>query len=130
MANRLDFLQRRSGAQVKVIAPVPWFPSASPVFGRYARFAAALDLETWRGVEVRHPRYAIPPKIGMTYAAAALARVIEREARAILADGWDFDLIDAHYLYPDGVAAAAAARRLGKPFVMTARGSDVTELAT
>ncbi len=127
--NRLDFFRRRTGADVKVIAPVPWFPSAAPIFGPYARFAAAPERETRRGAEVRHPRYAIPPKVGMTYAAAALARVIERDARAILAEGWDFDLIDAHYLYPDGVAAVAAARRLGKPVVLTARGSDVTELA-
>jgi glycosyltransferase involved in cell wall biosynthesis len=35
------------------------------------------------------------------------------------------DLIDAHYLYPDGVAAAKLARWLGVPFVMTARGTDV-----
>jgi glycosyltransferase involved in cell wall biosynthesis len=128
--NRLDFFRRRSGADIRVIAPVPWFPSSAPVFGRYARFAAAPARETRREIEVRHPRYAIPPKVGMTYAASALARVIEREARALIAEGWDFDLIDAHYLYPDGVAAAAVARRLGKPFVMTARGSDVTELAT
>lgn len=127
--NRLDFFRRRSGADVKVIAPVPWFPVNAAVFGAYARYAAAPAAETRRGIEVRHPRYAIPPKVGMTYAASALARVIEREARALIAEGWDFDLIDAHYLYPDGVAAGAAARRLGKPFVMTARGSDVTELA-
>lgn len=128
--NRLDFFRRRTGAEVRVLAPVPWFPSSNPVFGRYARFAGAPLRETRRGVEVRHPRYAIPPKIGMTYAAAALARVIEREASALRAEGWDFDVIDAHYLYPDGVAAAAAARRLGKPVVLTARGSDVTELAS
>lgn len=128
--NRLDFFRRRAGADAKVIAPIPWFPSKAPVFGRYARFAAAPESETRRGIDVRHPRYVIPPKVAMTYAAGALARVIEREARALLAGGWDFDLIDAHYLYPDGVAAAAVARRLGKPFVMTARGSDVTELAT
>jgi teichuronic acid biosynthesis glycosyltransferase TuaC len=127
--NRLDFFRRRSGHDSKVVAPVPWFPSASPAFGAYARFAAAPDREVRRGVDVVHPRYAIPPKIGMTYAAAALARVVEREARALIAGGWDFDLIDAHYLYPDGVAAARVARRLGKPVVLTARGSDVTELA-
>jgi glycosyltransferase involved in cell wall biosynthesis len=128
--NRLDFFRRRTGEDVKVIAPIPWFPLTAPVFGRYARFAEAPLRETRRGIEVRHPRYAIPPKVGMTYAAKALARVIEREARALIAEGWDFDLIDAHYLYPDAVAAGAAARELGKPFVMTARGSDVTELAT
>lgn len=128
--NRLDFFRRRTGHAVKVIAPVPWFPSSAPVFGAYARFAAAPASEIRRDIDIVHPRYAIPPKVGMTYAARALARVIEREARRLLADGWDFDLIDAHYLYPDGVAAARVAERLGKPFVMTARGSDVTELTT
>ena len=113
-----------------MIAPVPWFPSAHPVFGKYARFAAAPARETRRGVDIRHPRYVIPPKIGMTYAASALARIFEREARDLIGEGYDFDLIDAHYLYPDGVAAARAAKALGKPFIVTARGSDVTLLAT
>jgi glycosyltransferase involved in cell wall biosynthesis len=40
-----------------------------------------------------------------------------------------FRLIDAHYLYPDGVAAVQLGRRLGVPVVLTARGSDVNVLA-
>jgi glycosyltransferase involved in cell wall biosynthesis len=40
-------------------------------------------------------------------------------------EGFDFDVIDAHFYYPDGVAAALIARKLGKPFVCTARGSDI-----
>ena len=36
-----------------------------------------------------------------------------------------FDLIDAHYVYPDGVAAAWLGAALGKPVVMTARGTDL-----
>lgn len=39
----------------------------------------------------------------------------------------DFDAIDAHYLYPDGIAAVALGRLLRKPVVITARGSDVTQ---
>lgn len=124
--NRLDAFRRHSGAECRVIAPVPWFPAANPVFGRYARFAAAPAVERRRETEVRHPRYFLPPKIGMDHAPAALARVFEKEARALIADGYDFDLIDAHYLYPDGVAAVRVARTLGKPVVLTARGSDVT----
>ena len=46
-----------------------------------------------------------------------------------MAAGFDFDVIDAHYFYPDGVAAAALAERFGKPFVVTARGSDINLLA-
>ena len=50
-------------------------------------------------------------------------------ARELLNDGWSCDVIDAHYLYPDGVAAAILSRRLGRPFVLTARGSDVNFFA-
>lgn len=124
--NRLDAFRRHSNAEIRVIAPVPWFPSALPVFGPYARHAAAPVTEERRGIEVRHPRYLLPPKVGMDYAPSALARVFEREARALIGEGWDFDVIDAHYLYPDGVAAVRVARALGKPVVLTARGSDVT----
>lgn len=37
----------------------------------------------------------------------------------------DFDLIDAHYFYPDGVAAVLLARMTNKPVVITARGTDI-----
>ena len=47
----------------------------------------------------------------------------------ILASGYDFDLIDAHYYYPDGVAAAMLARHVRKPLVITARGSDINQIA-
>ena len=43
-------------------------------------------------------------------------------------DGFDFDLIDAHYYYPDGVAAGFLAKWLGKPFVVTARGTDLSQI--
>jgi len=127
--NRLaHFLKATPEAAARVVAPIPWFPSTHPAFGRYGRFAAAPRAETRRGIEVRHPRYPLPPKIGMTWAVHALVRTFLQSARAMIAEGWDFDLIDAHYLYPDGVAAARAARALGKPLVLTARGSDVTLL--
>jgi glycosyltransferase involved in cell wall biosynthesis len=38
-------------------------------------------------------------------------------------------VIDAHYLYPDGVAAAALAREFGVPYTLTARGSDLNVVA-
>jgi glycosyltransferase involved in cell wall biosynthesis len=126
VVNRLRAFLDRSRAELRVVAPVPWFPVSAAWAGRYAAFARAPERETRRGIEIRHPRYAIPPKIGMTYAASALERCFLRAARALLAEGWDFDLIDAHYLYPDGVAAVRAARALGKPVVVTARGSDVS----
>jgi glycosyltransferase involved in cell wall biosynthesis len=37
----------------------------------------------------------------------------------------DFDVIDAHYFYPDGVAAVILGLWLNKPVVVTARGTDI-----
>lgn len=39
-----------------------------------------------------------------------------------------FDLIDAHFEWPDGVGAFRAARRLGLPFVCTLRGKLVSRM--
>lgn len=126
--NRLRAFIDRHAAEARVIAPVPWFPFSGGWAGRYAAYARTPYAEIRRGLEVTHPRYAIPPKIGMTYAARALERCFYRAASNVLESGWDFDLIDAHYLYPDGVAAVRVARRLGKPVVVTARGADVNLL--
>jgi glycosyltransferase involved in cell wall biosynthesis len=37
----------------------------------------------------------------------------------------EYDLIDAHYVYPDGFAAILLGRAVKKPVVVSARGSDV-----
>jgi glycosyltransferase involved in cell wall biosynthesis len=112
-----------------VVAPVPWFPSGVQVFGRYGALARTPRVERRAGIEVRHPRYLMIPKVGTTIQPWTLARAAEQEIRRLAQDGFDFDLIDAHYFYPDGVAAAMLARRLGKPFVVTARGSDINHIA-
>ena len=112
----------------KVVAPVPWFPSRHPWFGDYALHACA-PREEWRnGIEVLHPRYLLVPKIGMTAAPFLLAQAV-RPAIARLAARYAFDLIDAHYFYPDGVAAVMLGRRLERPVVITARGSDINLIA-
>ena len=62
------------------------------------------------GIDVHHPRYVVLPKIGMNITPALLARAALPVLRQIQADGVDFDLIDAHYFYPDGVAAVMLAK--------------------
>jgi teichuronic acid biosynthesis glycosyltransferase TuaC len=49
--------------------------------------------------------------------------------RRQIRDGCDFDLIDAHYFYPDGVAAVLLGRALHRPVIVTARGSDLNVIA-
>lgn len=126
--NRLRAYLKKYDADVKVVAPVPWFPSRNRMFGTYADYAAAPEREVRRDIDVLHPRYFIPPKVAMRFAPDALTRCLMKTAQSLIADGWEFDFIDAHYFYPDGVAAARTARALGKPLVITARGTDVNLL--
>lgn len=122
---RLRELLKSGQVETKVVAPVPWFPFKTKVFGEYAQFASTPGFETRNGIEVYHPRYFLPPKVGMNVAPYTLAKAALRTIRKLFKDGYDFDLIDAHYYYPDGVAASLIAKALGKPFVVTARGTDL-----
>jgi glycosyltransferase involved in cell wall biosynthesis len=123
---RLRELLKTGEVKAKVVAPVPWFPFRAQRFGEYAQFAATPRVEQREGVEVHHPRYLLLPKVGMNLAPYAMAMGALPTIRRLQRQGFDFDLIDAHYYYPDGVAAALLAKWLGKPFVVTARGTDLT----
>ena len=122
---RLRHLLKSGKVESRVVAPVPWFPSRDSRFGEYARFAAVPAAEQLNGIQVEHPRFVVLPKVGMTLAPFALARTALVAARRLIATGYDFDLIDAHYFYPDGVAAVKVGEALGKPVVITARGTDI-----
>jgi glycosyltransferase involved in cell wall biosynthesis len=122
---RLRELVRRYPVEAKVVAPVPWFPSRDPRWGSYARLAATPRREFYRGVDVLHPRYPLPPRVGMTVAPLLLALGSLGAARQLLREGFDFDVVDAHYFYPDVVAGALIAKWCGRPLVATARGTDV-----
>ncbi len=122
---RLRELLKTGQVQAKVVAPVPWFPFKAARFGSYAKFAATPRMEQRNGVEVHHPRYLLPPKVGMNIAPYTLALGALPTIRRLQRQGFDFDLIDAHYYYPDGVAAALLARHFGKPLTITARGTDL-----
>jgi len=85
--------------------------------------------EVRHGLHIDHPRYPLLPKIGMGTAPLALFAAALPQLRRQIAAGRDFDLIDAHYFYPDGVAAVLLGRALGRPVVVTARGSDLNLIA-
>jgi len=125
---RLQQLVASGEVDARVVAPVPWFPFTHPRFGDWARLACTPRHESWQGLDVFHPRYALPPKVGQTLAPFVLAAGALPALRRALSEGFDFDVIDAHYYYPDGVAAACLGRWLRKPVVITARGSDLNVL--
>ncbi|MDA5193583.1 glycosyltransferase family 4 protein [Alphaproteobacteria bacterium LMG 31809] len=118
--NRLRHLVESGEVEARVVAPVPWCP------GAYKNYQAAPAQEIRHGIEVVHPRYLTAPGIGMYIQPWTLYRAALPVLRRIIRDGYDFDLIDAHYFYPDGVAATWLGKALGKPVVITSRGTDLT----
>jgi len=123
--NRLRHLLDSGEVEVKVVAPVPWFPITSSAFGKYGNYAKVPAYEIRHGIEIHHPKYPVIPKIGMSISPLLMANAVSKSIQNILDQGFDFDLIDAHYFYPDGVAACILSKRFGKPFVVTARGTDI-----
>jgi len=126
---RLRELVASGQVDARVIAPVPWFHSTNSRFGEYARMARTPRCEQRNGLDVQHPRYLLPPKIGMTIAPFSLALGAMSAVSRLIKEGFSIDLIDAHYYYPDGVAAAILAQRFNLPFTVTARGTDVNLIA-
>lgn len=123
--NRLRHLVNRGSVQAQVVAPIPWFPFRAKVFGRYRNFASVPVKEDRFGIDILHPRYPVIPKIGMSVAPLLMYASMRPVVRRIIESGHDFDLIDAHYFYPDGVAAVMLGKHFGKPVAITARGTDI-----
>lgn len=122
---RLRHLLGSGKVQTRVVAPVPWFPFANSIFGEYAKIAATPRREFRYGIDVLHPRYPVIPKLGMSIAPFLLAAASVLPIQRLIDDGFEFDVLDAHYFYPDGVAAALLARYFDKPLAITARGTDL-----
>lgn len=124
VANRLRRLCATGRVSARVIAAVPSFP------GWYRDDVRVPEAETIDGLAVRHPRYLNIPRVGMRLQPRLLASALLRDLER---SGWrhdGFDVVDAHYFYPDGVAAAAVADALDLPLVISARGSDVNLIGT
>ncbi|MSP02566.1 MAG: glycosyltransferase family 4 protein [Acetobacteraceae bacterium] len=124
--NRLRHLVASGDAVSEVLAPVPWFPSAHPRFGDRALNARVARSETRHGLTIRHPRFPVIPRVGMSLAPMLLYRAMVPVVAKMIRETGGFDAIDAHYFYPDGVAAVWLGQRFGLPVVVTARGTDVS----
>jgi len=122
--NRLHHLLETGGVNTQVVAPVPWFPFKHARFGAYSEFARVPPVEQNDHYPVLHPRYPLIPKIGMTVTPYLLAWRSLPACKRIVCR-FTPDLIDAHYFYPDGVAAIMLGRWLDLPVVITARGTDI-----
>ncbi|MBN1464474.1 glycosyltransferase family 4 protein [candidate division KSB1 bacterium] len=119
---RVARVARHGTCEVKVVAPAPYYPPIQ--WGARHQFARIAHHEFQDDLEVFHPRFFMIPKVGMATYGWTMYRSLLPAMKKIAAQ-FDFDLIDAHYMYPDCAAAVMLGRYFGKPVVVSARGSDI-----
>ncbi len=106
--------------KVIVVAPVAWFPFSAQIRGTHRH--SVPRSEVIDNLQIYHPRFFSVPGLfksldGIFYfiSVLPLLRRLHQEFR--------FDLIDAHFVYPDGVAACLLAKWFGCPVTITLRGT-------
>lgn len=117
-------LAARPDVAVTVVAPLGLPPFPLRRHPRYRALAGLPARETWNGLEVLRPRFLNVPGTGGRLHGAMLARALLPVLKRLRAER-GFDVIDAEFFFPDGVAAVALGRELGVPVSIKARGSDV-----
>jgi glycosyltransferase involved in cell wall biosynthesis len=110
--------------ELRVVAPVPWFPRTRFFGERYYRYSQVPRSENQEGIAVDHPRFPVIPKVGKSADGLLLAAGAFTQLRRVRAE-FPFDVLDAHWAYPDGVAGAILAGRLRVPLAITVRGDDI-----
>jgi len=110
-----------ASAQVKVVAPVPVLDYSNPG-GKLFRRRTYPSVREDGQIETFHPGWLYPPG-GTPLNVACLAARLHPLLRHIRRE-YPFELIDAHFGYPEGPAAALLSKLLNVPFTITLRGSE------
>jgi teichuronic acid biosynthesis glycosyltransferase TuaC len=112
------------GVEVQAVAPLglpPWPLTLHPHYRARRRLPRQ---EIWKGLIVRRPRFPVLPGIGERATARSMTTALLPELRR-LRETFPFDVIDAEFFWPDGVAAMHLGEALGVAYSVKARGSDI-----
>jgi len=108
---------------VIVVSPVPWFPFQGVIRYWRPRFRPQPDkYEEQDSVQVFFPRFLSIPGVfkswdGFFMAVGSLSTLLKLRKQ--------FNIIDAHFAYPDGYAATLLGKWLKIPVTITLRGTEV-----
>ncbi|HEY8670161.1 MAG TPA: glycosyltransferase, partial [Terriglobales bacterium] len=130
---RAHELQKILGHSVRVVAPVPYFPKwlhvpaklrTLPRIARWLQMSRIPARERLHGIDVYHPRYFVLPNVSVPFHGflmflGAISTVVRLHLQR------RFDCLDAHFVYPDGLAAILIGKSLRLPVVITAHGTDL-----
>lgn len=108
---------------IVVVSPVPWFPMQGIIRYWKPDFRPQPDkFEVQQGVQVYFPRFFSIPGLfkswdGFFMALGSLPTLIKLKR--------EFNIIDAHFAYPDGYAAILLGKWFKVPVTITLRGTEV-----
>ncbi len=112
--------------RVTVVCPLPWFPSRGPLarveaYREYTGIPPSYEID---GITVHACRYPLLPRVSGRLHARLMRLSLGRQV-ASLHRREGFDLINSHWIYPDGAASAGVAQALGLAHVPTGLGCDI-----
>jgi len=102
-----------------VVSPVPWSPPLPVLPEYYARFRRVPRRRMDDRVEILQPRFLVGPGASLSRFEPAAYHTAVRRPIARLRERFPFDIVHAHFTWPDGVVAARIAERYGVPLVIT-----------
>jgi glycosyltransferase involved in cell wall biosynthesis len=124
IARRMGFWAAQHASNWCIVAPIPFFPRL-PFKTPWRVYSKTNTTEMYKKWTVYHPKYLMLPQIGLPIQGSSMATCTTRTLRHIIYEKGPFDLIDAHFVYPDGYAAMKLSRKFNLPLVVSARGSDI-----
>ena len=114
LRSRLQHVAR--WAELKIVAPIALLEAAECS-------TAVPANRNDENIEVLHPRWGYLPGTGCITPLLLGLQLLRPLSR--VRESFRFNLIDAHFGYPDGIAAALVSWSMGIPFCVTLRGSEV-----
>lgn len=106
-------------ADVRVVAPVAWFPAQRILRGR----RLPPKSETLAGIPVTHPRFFYTPGVLIHQHWRFYRASVARHLRRVIAE-FAPDHVVAGFLYPDGAAVLSLCQAMGIPCTVRVNGSD------
>ncbi|MFP4246979.1 MAG: glycosyltransferase [Halochromatium sp.] len=110
---------------VTVVAPVPWFPGEGLIRRWRPHYRPLVPYhEVQQGIDVYHPRFLSIPRF-FKFTDGLFEALFSLPLMRRLKHAGRLDVLDAHFVFPDGVAASLLARWLRVPYCITLRGTIV-----
>lgn len=116
------------GMNIRVICPTPFAPWPITLFNsKWQGYASTPKEDIIESINVRYSRYISYSNYHIHTASKRYYKGVSRDFKKIHCAVGGIDIIHAHFVIPDGLAATYIGSEFSIPVVVTAHGSDVNK---